>query len=76
MTSSSQYSKVDKMIEEGIKSKKIEALLSKKIHKISKTYEKEIIDMMDGPKDLSKLKNPKVRAQNLATYTYALIERL
>ena len=76
MSSSSQYSKVDIMIEEGIKSKKIEALLGKKIQKISKIYEKEIIDMMDGPEDLSKLKNSKVSTQNLAAYTYVLIKRL
>ena len=76
MASSCQYSKVDIKIGEGIKYKKIEALLAKKIHKISKIYEKEIIEMKGGPEDLSKLKNSKIRAQNLASYTYALIERL
>ena len=76
MASSSQSSKLDLMIEEGIKSKKIEALLAKKIQKISKIYEKEISNMIDVSEDLSKLKNSKLRAQNLANYTYALIERL
>ena len=76
MESFSQSSKVDLMIEEGIKSKKIEALLAKKILKLSKIYEKEIINMMDVSEDLSKLKNSKLRAQNLASYTYTLIERL
>ena len=71
-----QSSKVNLMIEEGIKSKKIEALLAKKIHKISKIYEKEIENMLDVSEDLSKLTNSKLRAQNLASYTYALIERL
>jgi hypothetical protein len=76
MASSSQSSKVDLMIEEGIKSKKIEALLAKKIHKISKIYEKEISNILEVSEDLSKLKNSKLRSQNLANYTYALIERL
>ena len=76
MASSSQSSKVDLMIEEGIKSKKIEALLAKKIHKISKIYEKEISNILEVSEDLSKLKNSKLRAQNLASYTYGLIERL
>ena len=76
MASSSQSSKVDLMIEEGIKSKKIEALLAKKIHKISKIYEKEISNILEVTEDLSKLKNSKLRAQNLANYTYGLIERL
>ena len=76
MASSDQSSKIDLMIEEGIKSKKIEALLTKKIHKISKIYEKEISNMFDLPEDLTKLKTPKLRAQNLTNYTYALIERL
>ncbi len=53
MASSSQSSKVDLMIEEWIKSKKIEALLAKKIHKISKIYENEISNMMDVSEDLS-----------------------
>ena len=75
MASSDQSSKIDLMIEEGIKSKKIEALLAKKIYKISKIYEKEISNMFDLPEDLTKLKAPKLRAQNLANYTYALIER-
>ena len=76
MESFSQSSKVDLMIEEGIKSKKIEALLAKKIHKISKIYEKEISNILEVSEDLSKLKNSKLRAQNLASYTYGLIERL
>ena len=76
MESSSDSSKVDIMIEEGIKSKKIEALLAQKINKISKVYNKEIITMINVPGDLKNLKNSKVRAQNLATYAYALIERL
>ena len=76
MASSSQSSKVDLMIEEGIKSKNIEALLAKKIYKISKIYENEISNMMGTREDLSKLKNAKFRAQNLALYTYGLIEQL
>ena len=36
MESSSQTSKVDALIEEGLKSKKIEALLAKNIQKITK----------------------------------------
>ena len=76
MASSIQSSKLDLMIEEGIKYKKIEALLAKKINKISKIYEKEISNMIDVSEDLSKLKNSKLRAQNLTNYTYALIERL
>ena len=60
MASSSQSSKVDLMIEEGIKSKKIEALLAKKILKLSKIYEKEISNMIDVSEDLSKLKNSKL----------------
>ena len=76
MESFSQSSKVDLMIEEGIKSKKIEALLAKKILKISKIYEKEISNMMDLTVDLSKLINSKLRAQNLANYTYGLIQQL
>jgi len=76
MPLSSQSSKVDLMIEEGIKSKKIEALLAKKIHQISKIYEEEILTMMDVSEDLSKLKNPLKRAQNLASYSYELIEGL
>ena len=76
MASSSQSSKVDLMIEEGIKSKNIEALLAKKIYKISKIYENEISNMMGTREDLSKLKNAKFRAQNLAAYTYGLIEQL
>ena len=38
MSSSNQSSNVDLKIKEGIKSKKIEALLAKKIHKITKKY--------------------------------------
>ena len=53
MASSDQSSKIDLMIEEGIKSKKIEALLAKKIYKISKIYEKEISNMFDLPEDLT-----------------------
>ena len=73
MASSSQSYKLDLMIEEGIKSKKIEALLAKKIHKISKIYEKEISNILEVSEDLSKLKNSKLRAQNLANYTYGLM---
>ena len=76
MESSSQSSKLDVMIEEGIKSKKIEALLAKNIYKISKIYEKEIITILDVSEDLKKLQNSKLIAQNLANYTYALIKRL
>ena len=76
MESSKQSSKIDIMIEEGIKSKKIEALLAKKIQKISKIYEKEISKMIGVSEDLTKLKNSKLRAQNLASYAFELIERL
>ena len=76
MESSDQTLKIDIMIEEGIKSKKIEALLAKKIQKISKIYEKEISKMLDASEDLTKLKNSKLRAQNLASYAFDLIERL
>ena len=76
MESSDQTLKIDIMIEEGIKSKKIEALLAKKIQKISKIYEKEISKMLDASEDLTKLKNSKLRAQNLASYAFELIERL
>ena len=76
MESSDQTLKIDIMIEEGIKSKKIEALLAKKIQKISKIYEKEISKMIDISEDLTKLKNSKLRAQNLASYAFDLIERL
>ena len=76
MESSDQTLKIDIMIEEGIKSKKIEALLAKKIQKISKIYEKEISKMIGVSEDLTKLKNSKLRAQNLASYAFELIERL
>lgn len=76
MESSNQSSKLDMMIEEGIKSKKIEALLAKNIYKISKIYEKEISNILDISEDLKKLQNPKLIAQNLANYTYALYKQL
>ena len=64
------------MIEEGIKSKNIEALLAEKVYKISKKYESEIRKMLGKREYLSELNNSSIRAQNLATYTYGLIERL
>ena len=76
MASSNQSSKVDLMIEEGIKSKNIEALLAEKVYKISKKYESEIRIMLGKREYLSELNNPKIRAKNLETYTYGLIERL
>ena len=76
MESSSQSSKLDMMIEQGIKSKKIEALLAKNIYKIAKIYEKEISTILDVSEDLNKLQNSKFIAQNLANYTFALIKRL
>jgi len=76
MSSSSQSSNVDLMIKEGIKSKKIEALLAKKIQKITKKYEGEIISMLDVIENLSKLESSKLRAQNLASYSYKLIKKL
>ena len=65
MASLNQSWKVDKMIEEGIKSKNIEALLAKKIYKISKIYENEIRKMFGKRENLSELNNAKLRAQNL-----------
>ena len=76
MASSNQSLKLDLMIEEGIKSKNIEALLAEKVYKISKKYESEIRIMLGKREYLSELKNPSIRAKNLATYTYGLIEQL
>ena len=76
MASSNQSLKLDLMIEEGIKSKNIEALLAEKVYKISKKYESEIRIMLGKREYLSELKNSSIRAKNLATYTYELIERL